>query len=144
MLPNVTACHLQQVACGNVSSDLRAATLRELPVRLANRIDWRRFWPGESMQDAPSVIHRCRVYILPTRFGVLFAEVLLVTLVGSINDFNSLGHLLTLLTEESGNGRDLSQYVEPPGLAGPIASAEMECRTQASAGASARRLNTSA
>jgi len=38
-----------------------------------------------------------RVYILPTRVGMLFAAMLLVMLVGSINYNNSLGFVLTFL-----------------------------------------------
>ena len=38
-----------------------------------------------------------RVYILPTRYGVGFAAVLVVMLIGSVNYNNSLGYLLTFL-----------------------------------------------
>jgi uncharacterized protein (DUF58 family) len=38
-----------------------------------------------------------RIYILPTRFGVLFAVVLLLMLTGSINYALSLGYILTFL-----------------------------------------------
>ncbi len=40
---------------------------------------------------------RKRIYILPTRYGVMFACVLLLMLLGSINYDNSLGYVLTFL-----------------------------------------------
>ncbi|UCE90377.1 MAG: DUF58 domain-containing protein [Pseudomonadota bacterium] len=71
--------------------------LRDLPLRLVSQLNWQRFWRGEREQAAPYVLHRRRVYILPTRFGLLFAVVLMVMLIGSINYVNSLGYLLTFL-----------------------------------------------
>jgi uncharacterized protein (DUF58 family) len=42
-------------------------------------------------------LERRRIYALPTRYGVLFAAMLLVILLGSINYNNSLGFMLTFL-----------------------------------------------
>jgi uncharacterized protein (DUF58 family) len=42
-------------------------------------------------------LERRRIYALPTRYGLLFAAMLLVMLLGSINYNNSLGFMLTFL-----------------------------------------------
>ncbi len=47
--------------------------------------------------DAPTVLTRRRVYIMPTRHGMTFVLVLFVMLVGSVNYNNGLGYLLTFL-----------------------------------------------
>lgn len=44
-----------------------------------------------------TVLDRKHIYILPTRNGILFAGILLIMLVGSINYNNSLGYLFTFL-----------------------------------------------
>jgi uncharacterized protein (DUF58 family) len=56
-----------------------------------------RFFTGEGPFDAPLILARRRIFILPTRQGVLFAIVLGIMLIGSINYNNSLGYLLTFL-----------------------------------------------
>ena len=43
-------------------------------------------------------LDRRRIYILPSRNGMIFSLVLLVILVGSINYQNSMGYLLTFIT----------------------------------------------
>ena len=48
-------------------------------------------------QPGPITIGRGRVYILPTRFGYLFAVMLLVMLLGAMNYSNSMAFLLTFL-----------------------------------------------
>ena len=58
---------------------------------LANLIRSRRIDGG------PVVLDRKRIYILPTRRGLLFAVFLLVMLLGSINYALSLGFVLTFL-----------------------------------------------
>jgi uncharacterized protein (DUF58 family) len=50
---------------------------------------------GSAQREILLVQHR--IYILPTRFGVLFAVVLLLMLTGSINYALSLGYILTFL-----------------------------------------------
>jgi len=47
--------------------------------------------------QAPVVLTRRRIYILPTRYGAGFAAVIGVLLLGSANYNNSLGYLLTFL-----------------------------------------------
>lgn len=48
-------------------------------------------------QPGPIVIGRGRVYIVPTRFGYLFATMLLVMLLGAMNYSNSMAFMLTFL-----------------------------------------------
>lgn len=61
---------------------------------LAERISTRRLHGPEA---EPIVLTRRRIYILPTRYGVLFAGMLLVMLLGSINYNSNMGHTLTFL-----------------------------------------------
>ena len=56
-----------------------------------------RFFVGEGPFNAPVNLTQRRIFILPTRQGFLFATVLLIMLIGSINYNNSLGYLLTFL-----------------------------------------------
>ena len=48
-------------------------------------------------EAGPVVISRRRVYIVPSRYGYIFAVLLLAMLLGSMNYSNSLGFLLTFL-----------------------------------------------
>lgn len=52
---------------------------------------------GRGSEVGPIVLNRRRIYILPTRHGVLFGALLLTMLVGSINYSLSLGYVLTFL-----------------------------------------------
>jgi uncharacterized protein (DUF58 family) len=56
--------------------------------------DW---WAGPRRPESVVVLVQRRIYILPTRQGVLFAGVLLVMLTGSINYALGLGFVLTFL-----------------------------------------------
>ena len=47
--------------------------------------------------EGRAILGRRGIYILPTRYGVLFAAVLLLMLVGSINYANNPGYLITFL-----------------------------------------------
>ena len=71
-----------------------------MPVQ-AQGIFWRfrpaRFLEGEGPQAGPVRLNLRRIFILPTRYGLLFGALLLVMLLGSINYGNSLGFLLTFL-----------------------------------------------
>lgn len=53
--------------------------------------------PGGERDHLPVVLHRKRIYILPTRHGVFFAALLLVMLLGALNYNNNLALLLTYL-----------------------------------------------
>jgi uncharacterized protein (DUF58 family) len=61
------------------------------------RLNLERFFKGEGPFEAPVDLTQRRIFILPTRQGILFAAVLLIMLIGSINYNNSLGYLLTFL-----------------------------------------------
>jgi uncharacterized protein (DUF58 family) len=52
---------------------------------------------GRGSEAGPIVLDRRRIYILPTRHGVLFGVFLLAMLIGSINYSLSLGYVLTFL-----------------------------------------------
>lgn len=52
---------------------------------------------GRGSEIGPIVLNRRRIYILPTRHGVLFAVFLLTMLISSINYGLSLGYVLTFL-----------------------------------------------
>lgn len=61
------------------------------------KLDLKKFFQGDGPQQQPVRLHQKKVYILPTRQGVIFALLLIVMLVGSINYNNSLGFMLTFL-----------------------------------------------
>jgi uncharacterized protein (DUF58 family) len=61
------------------------------------RFDLRRFFRGEGPQRQPVTLHQKKVYIFPTRQGMVFGILLLLMLLGSINYGNSLGFILTFL-----------------------------------------------
>lgn len=52
---------------------------------------------GRGAEAGPIVLNRRRIYILPTRHGVIFACFLLAMLIGSINYGLSLGYVLTFM-----------------------------------------------
>jgi uncharacterized protein (DUF58 family) len=52
---------------------------------------------GEGPQAPPYFLHNRRVYILPTKQGLMFALLLFAMLLGSINYNNNLGYILTFL-----------------------------------------------
>lgn len=62
-----------------------------------DKLDLKRFFQGEGPQQQPVILHQKKVFILPTRQGLLFALLLLLMLIGSINYSNSLGFMLTFL-----------------------------------------------
>jgi len=63
----------------------------------ARRFNFRRFFVGEGPQSPPYSLTNRRVYILPTRQGLVFALLLFAMLLGSINYSNNLGYILTFL-----------------------------------------------
>lgn len=64
---------------------------------LSQRFNLRRFFVGEGPQTAPYHLHRRNVYILPTKQGLIFANLLMLMLIGAINYNNSLAYLMTFL-----------------------------------------------
>jgi len=63
----------------------------------ARRFNFKRFFVGEGPQAPPYFLNNRRVYILPTKQGLVFALLLLAMLLGSINYNNNLGYILTFL-----------------------------------------------
>jgi len=63
----------------------------------ARRFNFRRFFVGEGPQAPPYYLQHRRVYILPTKQGLVFALLLFAMLLGSINYNNNLGYILTFL-----------------------------------------------
>lgn len=67
------------------------------PTATVRRPNFKRFFVGEGPQAPPYFLTNRRVYILPTRQGLVFAVLLLAMLLGSINYNNNLGYILTFL-----------------------------------------------
>ncbi len=67
-----------------------------LPISFRKRID---LWIASHSppQQGPILIHRRRLYILPTRFGYLYAFMLLALFLAAINYENSMAYVLTFL-----------------------------------------------
>ncbi len=61
---------------------------------LAEKLSTRRLVGPE---QEPIILHRRRIYILPTRYGGLFTVLLILMLIGAINYNNSLAFALTFL-----------------------------------------------
>lgn len=58
---------------------------------------WRRLLRRDQPETGPVTLGRRRVYIVPSRSGVVFAVILLAMLIGAINYQNSLAFVLTFL-----------------------------------------------
>lgn len=65
---------------------------------LRDRFKLMRFTRGLGPEAGPVRLDRARVFILPTRAGLMFACMLVVMLFGAINYNNSMAHLFTFLT----------------------------------------------
>jgi len=64
---------------------------------------WQRFFASRHLpQPGPIILDRRHIYILPTRGGLMFALVLFIMLLGSINYNNSMGYALTFLLGSMG------------------------------------------
>ena len=61
------------------------------------RAFWRRLFRRDRAETGPVTLGRRRVYIVPSRSGLVFAVILLAMLLGAINYENSLAFLLTFL-----------------------------------------------
>ena len=66
-------------------------------LKLKDRFRLTRFLRGEGPQAGPITLDRRRVFILPSRFGLLFVLMLLVLWMGAINYNNGLAYVLTFL-----------------------------------------------
>lgn len=64
---------------------------------------WRNWFRVASSHDNVATLTPRQIYILPTRWGVLYAVMLILLLVGSINYSISLGYYVTFLLASLGN-----------------------------------------
>lgn len=63
---------------------------------------WQRLLNRDHPETGPVTLSRRRIYILPSRTGLIFALVLLAMLLGAINYQNSLAYILTFLLTSLG------------------------------------------
>ena len=96
---------------------------------LKNRLYHWLFRP-RGTEPGPVVLVQRRVFILPTRQGVLFASVLIMMLTGSVNYNLSLGYVLTFLLGAMGINtmlytfRNLANLHLSPGRVRPVFAGE--------------------
>ncbi|MBF0470662.1 MAG: DUF58 domain-containing protein [Gammaproteobacteria bacterium] len=109
---------------------LRAAGVRFSPWRLLQEfagILGRRDEPRRE----PLTLNRRRIFILPSRHGLIFATVLLAMMIAAINYANSLAYLLTFLLSAIGmvamlhTFRNLNRITLQPGRVPPCFAGEM-------------------
>lgn len=72
------------------------------PLSLRQRFSLARFLRGLGAETGPIVLDRRRVYILPTRHGLLFGAVIIAILLGAINYDNGLAFALAFLLASLG------------------------------------------
>lgn len=91
-----------------------------------DRALWRRLFNRMASETGPVLLDRKRVFILPTRHGLLFSLALLAMLTGSINYNLSLGYVLTFLLGSMAlvsilhTFRNLAQLSVGPGKTPPV------------------------
>lgn len=96
-------------------NSLRLKTLF-CPARLLRK-PYKKFLSSRSGPfDGPVTLDRSRVYILPTKTGLIFSLLLLVLLIGSVNYDKSLGFVLTFLLVGVGNVALLATWKNLAGL----------------------------
>lgn len=94
-----------------------------------------RFLRGEGPQDKPITLDRHRIFILPTREGLVFACILPAMLIGATNYNNSMGFLLTFLLAGVGlmsmlhTYRNMSQLTFRAGHSDPVFAGNDACYT---------------
>ncbi|HEX7338602.1 MAG TPA: DUF58 domain-containing protein [Rhodanobacteraceae bacterium] len=83
-----------------------------MPATLRGRLfhRWRAFTRHTAAEALPVVLNRKRIYILPTRFGVGFAAVWIVMLVGALNYSNNAALLTTCLLGAATAGSLLTTF----------------------------------
>lgn len=90
--------------------------------------DW--IFRARTPEEAPAVLTQRRIFILPTRHGYLFAFILLLLLLASMNYQLSLGYLLAFLLAAMGatgmlhTFRNLARLSISPGRAEPVFAGE--------------------
>jgi uncharacterized protein (DUF58 family) len=92
---------------------------------------WQRLFRIGRAEQLPIILTQRRIFIIPTRVGLLFAVVLLVMLIGAINYNLSLGHALVFLLAGLGivamvhAFRNLVSLRLTPGRAEPVFAGEI-------------------
>ena len=90
---------------------------------------------GEGPQTTPITLNRQRIFILPTREGVLFAGILAFMLIGAVNYNNNMGFLLTFLLAGLGlvsmlhTYRNISHLTFRAGRCAPVFAGEQALYT---------------
>jgi uncharacterized protein (DUF58 family) len=79
------------------------ASVRLFKPRFLTHQYWQGWFRIASSQDNIATLNPRQIYILPTRWGVLYAVMLVLLLVGSINYSISLGYYVTFLLASLGN-----------------------------------------
>jgi uncharacterized protein (DUF58 family) len=93
---------------------------------LSRRLHLERFFYGEGPQTTPITLNRHRIFILPTRAGLIFGVALGAMLIAATNYNNSMGFLLTFLLAGVGlmsmlhTYRNLVQLTFRPGHCAPV------------------------
>ena len=77
--------------------------LKLFPFTFWKRAFWQQFFRVATTANAVAVLNPRRIYIIPTRWGLLYALMLLALLIGSINYSLSLGYYVTFLLASLGN-----------------------------------------
>ena len=77
--------------------------LKLFPFTFWKRSFWQQFFRVASTTNAIAILNPRRIYIIPTRWGFLYATMLLALLIGSINYSLSLGYYVTFLLASLGN-----------------------------------------
>ncbi|BBA35585.1 uncharacterized protein sS8_3648 [Methylocaldum marinum] len=93
---------------------------------LRERLDLRRFFRGEKATDGPIVLSHRRIFILPNRYGLALALLLLIQWLTAINYGNNLAFILTFLLAAAAMAsvlygyRNLSGLIVDTGKANPV------------------------
>ena len=105
----------------------QALSLAKLKLRLPfDRTLWLRIFNRMDVETGPVVLDRKRIFILPTRHGLLFSLALLAMLIGSINYNLGLGYVLAFLLGSTAlvsilhAYRNLAQLQVRAGKAAPV------------------------
>jgi len=104
-----------------------------MPVSLRKRTDAlvAKFARPRGPETLPVALDRHRVYVLPTRFGLFFAALLLGMLLGALNYNNNPALLLALLLGAAGMASLIFAHLQLSGLRVEAASAEPVAAGQA-------------
>jgi uncharacterized protein (DUF58 family) len=74
-----------------------------IPFVFWKRTFWQQFFRVATTNNAVAILNPRRIYIIPTRWGLLYSVMLIALLVGSINYSLSLGYYVTFLLASLGN-----------------------------------------